>query len=213
MATSKIDSREQGYSRLIRTWFFYSFLNRTNRSGIINGGPIGGIEQKGDYKIDCRFNREDLILRIKRIGEKAAHIRLLNMDAIDLIDKIEEESKNKNIIFYFDPPYYLKASSLYLNHYQKDDHQQVSERIKAINSIQWIVSYDNVSEIKTLYRDFRVKEYSFFHKAYESRIGKEVLFFSSKLKLPKIDNWEPLGFKKRRLKSGMKIVYRPNLTI
>ena len=41
------------------------FLNRTNRSGIINGGVIGGVKQKGEYKIDCRFNKDNLIDRIK----------------------------------------------------------------------------------------------------------------------------------------------------
>ena len=34
------------------------FLNRTNRSGIVKGaGVIGGLNQDGNYKIDCRFNR------------------------------------------------------------------------------------------------------------------------------------------------------------
>ena len=41
---------------LLELGFSTFFLNRTNRSGIINGGMIGGVEQNGDYLIDCRFN-------------------------------------------------------------------------------------------------------------------------------------------------------------
>jgi len=32
------------------------YLNRTNRSGIIEGGPIGGIKQKGKWLINARWN-------------------------------------------------------------------------------------------------------------------------------------------------------------
>ena len=46
------------------------YLNRTNRSGILSAGPIGGYDQNGDYLIDARFNREALVDKIKRIKEK-----------------------------------------------------------------------------------------------------------------------------------------------
>ena len=39
------------------------FLNRTNRSGIIGGGVIGGKGQGGDWKLDARFTKADLIRR------------------------------------------------------------------------------------------------------------------------------------------------------
>ena len=35
------------------------FLNRTNHSGILNGGMIGGKAQTGDWKLDARFNRSE----------------------------------------------------------------------------------------------------------------------------------------------------------
>ena len=50
------------------------FLNRTNRSGIINGGVIGGFEQKGDYPIDCRFNKANLLRKIERLAAHAEQI-------------------------------------------------------------------------------------------------------------------------------------------
>ncbi len=42
------------------------FLNRTNISGVIKGGVIGGKKQTGKYKIDARFNKSDLISKIHR---------------------------------------------------------------------------------------------------------------------------------------------------
>jgi DNA adenine methylase len=74
------------------------FLNRTNISGIINAGVIGGIEQKGKYKINCRFNKEDLIKRIKLIAKYKKQIDLYNLDALKLIKKIQEESNNNKTI-------------------------------------------------------------------------------------------------------------------
>ncbi|MDD2576587.1 MAG: DNA adenine methylase [Bacteroidales bacterium] len=171
------------------------FLNRTNRSGIIRAGAIGGINQTGNYLIDCRFNKKEIIRRIKIIANEKDRIQLLNKDAIDLIEIIENKEKSDNIIFYFDPPYYVKGNSLYMNHYNNDDHLLVSNRIKKIKNIKWIVSYDNIQEIKKLYEGYNNKEYTFKHTAYESRAGKEILFFSSDVRLPNIKNWNPLNFK------------------
>uniref|UniRef100_UPI00404968E3 DNA adenine methylase n=1 Tax=Flavobacterium sp. TaxID=239 RepID=UPI00404968E3 len=182
-------------ANLLALGFSTFYLNRTNRSGIINAGVMGGVLQNGNYLMDCRFNKAELIERIKKIAKKKKNIRLYKKDAIKLIDKIQQEATDENIVFYFDPPYYLKASSLYMNHYQDDSHLHVSEKIKSIQNIKWIVSYDNVPEIQNLYSDCSKKEYSFKHTAYNSRVGQEILFFSPTLKQPKIKNWNPLNFK------------------
>ena len=168
---------------LLKLGFSTFFLNRTNYSGIIDGGMIGGLSQKGQYKIDCRFNKDELISRIKFIAIHKKHIHVKNMDALDLVRKIK---KDKNTIFYFDPPYYLKGPSLYMNHYQHDNHKEVSEEIKKIKNAKWIVSYDNASEIKEIYQECKKKEYAFFHTAYNTRIGKEILFFSKDLLVPSV---------------------------
>lgn len=184
------------------------FLNRTNRSGIINGGPIGGIEQKGNYLIDCRFNKIDLIDRIRMISSRKKDIRLYKKDAIKLIQQIQNESNNSNVIFYFDPPYFLKASSLYLNHYKPEDHKAVSDSIKNIKNIKWIVSYDNVPEIMSLYSECQMKEFSFKHTAFKVRTGKEVLFFSNSIKQPEIADYDPLRFKLDKEKTIANILYK-----
>jgi len=198
--------KNKNKSDLLLLGFSTFYLNRTNRSGIINGGVMGGVDQTGNYLMGCRFNKEELINRIRAIAKKKKQIRLYKKDAINLIDKISNESKTDNVIFYFDPPYYLKASSLYMNYYKDENHQIVSDRIKSIHNIKWIVSYDNVSEIKRLYSDCPKKEFSFKHTAYKSRVGKEILFFSYNIVQPKIKNYNPIKFKKE--KTTTNIVYK-----
>ena len=192
---------------LLTLGFSTFYLNRTNRSGIINAGIMGGIEQTGNYLMDCRFNKPELIERIRKIAKKKKYIRLYKKDAIKLIDKIQQEAKNENIVFYFDPPYYLKACTLYMNHYEDKNHKKVSEKIKSIENVKWIVSYDNVPEIQKLYADFPKKEFSFKHTAYEIREGKEIMFFSQNIECPKIDDWNPLRFKLKRKKNTVNIEY------
>ena len=193
---------------LLELGFSTFYLNRTNRSGIIIAGVMGGVSQNGNYLMDCRFNKADLVNRIRNIAYHKKYIRLYKKDAIKLIDIIQKEADNENTIFYFDPPYYLKASTLYMNHYKDENHQIVSEKIKSIQNIKWIVSYDNVPQIRKLYSYSKKKEFSFKHTAYEIREGKDILFFSKNIKQPKIKNWNPLFFKFSKEKSTTNIVYK-----
>lgn len=179
--------KNKSKAKLLDLGFSTFFLNRTNISGIINAGVIGGLKQTGKYKMDCRFNKKDLIRKIRLIAKHKKQINLYNLDALALVKKMQKESNNKKTIFYFDPPYYLKGSSLYMNHYKDDQHQEVSEAIKKIKTINWIVSYDNTPEIKKLYRWVPrklTKKYSFNHSAYKAKEGKEILFFSKNLLVP-----------------------------
>lgn len=176
--------KKKSTARLLDLGFSTFYLNRTNISGIINAGVIGGIKQKGKYKIDCRYNKKDLIRRIKLIAKHKKNIKLENLDAIELIQKIKKDSNNTQTIFYFDPPYYLKGSSLYMNHYNDEQHKEVSMAIKKIKNIHWIVSYDNTPQIEMLYEwvsKKRTRKYSFNHSAYRAKEGKEILFLSKNL--------------------------------
>jgi len=179
----EIQKKKNTEKDLLKLGFSTLFLNRTNYSGIIDGGIIGGTSQNGAYKIDCRFNKEELINRIKFIAIHKKYINIKNMDALELIRSIK---KDKNTIFYFDPPYYLKGPSLYMNYYRHQDHKKVSREIKKIKNAKWIVSYDNTKEIKKMYASCAKKEYSFSHTAYKARVGKEILFFSKNITVPNV---------------------------
>lgn len=175
-------------AKMLDLGFSTFFLNRTNFSGIINGGVIGGKKQDGNYKMDCRFNKEKLISRIRLIAEYKEHIELFNLDATQLIKNIQSESENSNIIYYFDPPYFIKGKSLYVDYYNTDDHKEIGKMIKTIKNSKWIVSYDNISEIKKIYNNYNKIEYSFTHTAHKAKKGEEVLFFSKGLTFPENTN-------------------------
>ena len=102
----------------------------------------------------------------------------------------------------------MKGSSLYMNNYNKDEHKIISDKIKSIKNAKWIVSYDNIKEIKDLYKNYPNKEFSFKHTAYIIREGKEILFLSNDIKQPVIENWNPLGFKYIKRKTTANIVYK-----
>lgn len=177
--------KRKNNAQLLELGFSTFFLNRTNISGIIDSGPIGGLDQKGVYKIDCRLNKEKLINRIRKIAEFKNKIHLKNCDALELIEEIKADKSQASRILYFDPPYYLKGESLYLNHYGPKDHKQVARAVKSIKNAHWIVSYDNTLAVRKLYKFYKSKRYNLIHSAYKSKIGKEILFLSPKLLIPK----------------------------
>lgn len=179
--------QDKNTADLTELGFSTFFLNRTNISGILDAGVIGGINQLGKYKIDCRFNKHELIRRIKLIAKQRKRIEIFNMDALDLVTLIEKRQNNTSTIFYFDPPYYLKGPSLYLNSYTHSDHERVGRKIQQIKNIKWIVSYDNTPEIKNIYSSMKKIEYFLQYTAKGTKKGSEVLFFSPSLTIPNIN--------------------------
>lgn len=170
----EIDLLELGFSTF--------FLNRTNRSGILNGGVIGGKEQTGEYKIDARYNKKDLIERIERIAGFADLIELTSMDAVTLIKRYKRTPAAKTFC-YLDPPYYVKGQDLYLNYYHDTDHRAIAETIKKFKG-KWIISYDAVPFISDLYKDYRQKEYYLSYSAGNPTKGKEIMVYSNGLVIP-----------------------------
>lgn len=170
----------------LRLGFATFFLNRTNRSGILNGGIIGGRDQSGPWKIDARFNKPELIRRIEAIANMQSAISLSKADAFDFVTRGTKKWPAKTLI-YFDPPYYVKGRSLYLDCYSHHDHVKISELVTAGKwSQNWIVSYDNVSEIRDIYKGCPSSQYTLSYSAREARTGSEVMFFDKRLSLPRL---------------------------
>ena len=157
------------------------FLNRTNYSGILNAGMMGGASQASPYGMGCRFDKKTLIDRIKKIAEWKKSIHVSNKDAMDLVSELSV-GQGKNTLYYFDPPYYAKGAYLYMNHYKNRHHEEVARTIQKIRRSKWIVSYDNARKITRLYSGYQRKKYSLRHTARSSRFGGEVLFFSKNLR-------------------------------
>lgn len=168
---------------LLDLGFATFFLNRTNRSGVLNAGPIGGHDQSGNWKIDCRFNKDELVNRIRRISRYESRISLSNIDASDLLRDHLAEVKKHSLI-YLDPPYYVKGAYLYQNHFSHEDHQHLSETIKSITEHHWIVSYDNVAPIRKIYHGQNQEEFLLNYSANGYSKGSEVMIFDANLITP-----------------------------
>jgi DNA adenine methylase len=170
----------------VQLGFATFFLNRTNRSGILNGGVIGGRDQTGRWKIDARYNADELIFRIESIAKMRRRIRLTRSDALALLRHGLPKLQTKTLV-YLDPPYYEQGRELYYDYYKQDDHADLARFIRAeMQSRFWIVSYDNVAAIKKLYSGFRSIVYNVGYTAREMRTGREVMFFSPQLTIPNL---------------------------
>jgi|ERR1041385_42039 DNA adenine methylase len=163
------------------------FLNRTNRSGIIaSGGPIGGIKQNGEWKLDARFGREGLVERIEAVAAYRDRITLHNRDAAKLLVELQPKLPRRHF-FYLDPPYYVKGQRrLYLNGYEHEDHVHVAKLVRRRS--KWMVSYDDVPAIRAIYQPLKPIRYRLSYTAAERSAGAEVAFLSPELTVPAVRN-------------------------
>ena len=161
------------------------FLNRTNHSGVLNGGMIGGHAQNSVYGLDARFNREELAARVKRIARSRSKIEIFNLDAAHLIANVTKIAECPQPLMYIDPPYYRKGRDLYYDFYKPEDHVTLRDAVAGINpAVMWVVSYDNEPEIIDLYGGYRTLEYNLNYSVRNGRVGKEVMFFSDSIVPP-----------------------------
>lgn len=156
------------------------FLNRCNVSGIIEGGPIGGMEQKGQYKLDARFNKKELIRKIKKIELYKNQIEFYNLDAIDFLNQIVVNVDIKYSFVNLDPPYVKKGPMLYNSSYTKEDHIKIAEAVTKLEQ-KWIVTYDECDFIRELYGGFLMEVVSLGYSAGRAKKGNELIIYSRKI--------------------------------
>ncbi|MBB2886994.1 MULTISPECIES: DNA adenine methylase [Pseudomonas] len=165
------------------------FLNRTNRSGIIKGGVIGGKNQDGNYKIDARYTKENLAKRILDISEMRSNITISSDDAIKFMNKVPH---NANSLINLDPPYYKKADQLYSSFYTHDDHVRIAQLVHSIKT-PIIVTYDNCEEIQEIYEDHNTLTFNIIYSSHLERpIAKELLIYKN-------INIDPLPFTSKQI--------------
>lgn len=170
-------------SNILEFGFSTFFLNRTNMSGIIKGGVIGGKNQNGNYKLDARFHKQNLIKKINLIASKKEHIKLYNLDAIEFLS-LDFLNENENLFINLDPPYVKKGYQLYTNFFTEENHIDLSNHVKKLTN-NWIITYDTAELIKTIYSDFRGGRINLNYCIGSNKQSNEYIFFSNKLIIPK----------------------------
>ena len=160
------------------------YMNRTNRSGIIKGGVIGGLQQTGKWKIDARFNRESLISRIESIAFRKKDIRLYNQDITTFIEHYVP-FYSETAMIYFDPPYFKKGKQLYMNFFEFEDHKRIERVIRNSVECDWIVTYDDASEIREIYASYPVMLYDLNYSVSKKCKTSELMIFKSNISIPR----------------------------
>ena len=158
------------------------YLNRTNRSGIMDGGVIGGKAQTGAYKLDCRFNKTDLARKVARLGRYREVIHLSNLDARLCLAQWDKQLPARALLN-IDPPYYGKGSELYTNHYKPQDHAGLAQQVRRLRH-PWMLTYDDTPAIEALYRPLPTYRMSLLYSAQTKRTGAELLMLAPRLHQP-----------------------------
>ena len=162
------------------------YLNRCNRSGVLLGGaPIGGYAQTGKWRIDARFNRENLAKRVLTIARKREQIHITNMDALAFLAKHLPHGRGRKRVFvYLDPPYYSNGQRLYLNFYRDRDHRSLSRYMHRQGPLRWVMSYDDASFIRDLYANCAISHFLLQYSLQRKRQARELLITPSPVRLP-----------------------------
>lgn len=173
---NQADELERGFATF--------YLNRTNRSGIITGGLIGGIKQSGVWRMDARFPKEELVRRIRKISRFGTRITVSNLDAVELlITESRESARGGQTLYFLDPPYYVKGERLYDNFCEHADHLAVRDAVQELDQ-PWVVSYDSAPQILSMWDGNRPLPYRAPYSASRRHCGDEVMFFRSGLAVP-----------------------------
>ena len=161
------------------------FLNRCNRSGILNARPIGGLDQSGNWKIDARFNRTTLSERIRFIGQYRRRTTITQLDGRDFIRDLP--SIAKDVLVYVDPPYLTQGEELYLDFLTEADHAELAALLR-VSNFPWILTYDvNERVTSNLYQGLRTVEFDIAHTAQVQHVGSEYAVFGPHLVVPTLD--------------------------
>lgn len=161
------------------------YLNRCNRSGILNARPIGGLDQGGHWKIDARFNRSDLATRVRFLGQYRRRVQVSQLDAREFLGLLEPMAGD--VFAYVDPPYIVQGEDLYLDSLSYDDHRQLAEQLKD-SAVPWLLTYDVSERItKEMYSGMRTAEFNISHTTQRQHIGRELAVFGPTLDVRGID--------------------------
>lgn len=172
----------ENYSSL-EVGFSAFFLNRCNRSGLLSAGPIGGVNQGGKYKMNCRFNKEGLIKRVLKISNFKEKVHISGVDACDFLENLEEDVLKDSLVF-MDPPYVSQGRSLYKEFSFNDvGHENLAKYVKP-KPWRWIITYDDEPLIHKLYAERAVGVIELSYLMQSAKIGRELLVAATHCRIP-----------------------------
>lgn len=156
------------------------YLNRTNVSGILSGGVIGGLEQTGNYKMDVRFNRRTLKKKVMDIAARRDDIEVTRLDAEDFVD---DRMGDSELFAYLDPPYVQKGPGLYRSAFDEAKHRSLARKVGDARS-KWVVTYDADKLIDDIYGNYERGDLEISYTANVKTVGREKIILGPGLVWP-----------------------------
>ena len=162
-------------STIIQDGFATLYLNRVNYSGVLFAGPLGGNNQASRYPLGCRFNKADIIQRIRTVFNMRDRIELFNLDASNLITNVLLQ-RGEDAFYNIDPPYVIKGKSLYNEYFTEQEHRDFSQVVQQhLQNQPWIITYDNCDLVRELYQEYNMYEFELYHSARIRARGTELV--------------------------------------
>jgi len=129
--------------------FIGLFFNRTTFSGIFKSGAIGGADQSGTYKIDCRYNSAKLKDYIVAINNNFSN-RTVNVTNKDFREIITAYKDQEDALLYLDPPYMRQGNTLYNQFMIEKDYDDMANMLKECKC-KWVLSHDDYKPFVKLF--------------------------------------------------------------
>ncbi|WP_342616490.1 DNA adenine methylase [Rhodoferax sp. GW822-FHT02A01] len=162
------------------------YMNRCNRSGVLNGGPIGGYEQKGEWRLDVRFMKPALSERVLELAKVKDCVSVSNDDAVDFLkSKLPKGIGRKRAFVYLDPPYVVKGQRLYMNAYEPNDHGKIARYVGSQKILPWVMSYDDAELVRDLYKQQQIGLLPINYSLQEKRSANELVIAPHHVRLPR----------------------------
>lgn len=170
------------------------YLNRCNRSGILDASPIGGKSQMGTYKLDARFNRQALAESVRQTGKLLFRAAVHHNDGLAFIDKyftgaFPYMTYPDDLFFFIDPPYIEQGNSLYTCKMSLEDHAELAHALTGrYKDARWVATYDDHALVRELYRGFPIFEIPTTYHANRAKRAHELIVLSNAI------NFEEMWF-------------------
>lgn len=110
------------------------YLNRCAFGGILASGPIGGVKQKSEWSVGCRYNSNRLVRDIEGASKLLA-------GRLTVVSDYRQADAD---FVYYDPPYVEKGDGLYGC---KFDHTSFALHVLQRHK-PWLVSYDQHPQVE-----------------------------------------------------------------
>lgn len=125
----------------------FLFVNRASFNGMFTS-----FAPKDESKIDLPQVIETSKMMFNKLNYGRGTV-VENMDFADLI----ERNNIDNTFFYLDPPYYVTSTTKGAGYYEfvfkLEDHIRLRDALIKAWKTKWLMSYDDVPEIRELYKD------------------------------------------------------------